>query len=93
MQFEIRKKIVFKQGYKTRALIFYTIILQKQTINKIMQIFIIRNEKYRCYVSFSDTVPNDKLRYLYLNEINNVDGRFKTLNNVNADDNSMINEE
>ena len=44
-------------------------------------------------MSFSDTIPNDKLGYLYLNEINNVDGRFEILNNVNINDNSMIKED
>ena len=29
VQFEIRKETVFKQGYKTRALIFYTTISKK----------------------------------------------------------------
>jgi len=53
----------------------------------------IGNRNYRCYMSFSNTAPDKKLGCLYLNEINNVDGRLKKLNNVNVDDNSMINEE
>ena len=44
-------------------------------------------------MSFSETSPDDKLGYLHLNKVNNVDERFKVLNDVNADDNSMTNKE
>ena len=44
-------------------------------------------------MSFSETSPDDKLGYLHLNKVNNVDERFKLLNYVNADDNSMTNKE
>ena len=41
---------------------------------------------------FRDTTVDDRFSTLYLNEMNNVEGRFKTLQNVNVDDNSMIDE-
>ena len=44
-------------------------------------------------MTFRDTVPDNKLGYLYLNEINNIDRRFETLNNVNTNDNSIMKEE
>ena len=53
----------------------------------------IKNGKYRHYISFSNTVLDDKLRYLYLNKINNIDKRFETLNNVNANGNNIMNKE
>ena len=42
---------------------------------------------------FSETNPDDKLGCLHLNEINNVEGRFETLNNVNIDNYSIMKEE
>ena len=53
----------------------------------------IGNSTHGRYISFSNTPPDDKLGCLYLNEMNNIEGWFKTLQNVNADDNSMMDKE
>jgi len=53
----------------------------------------IGNGNYGRYMSFSHIAPDDKLGCLHLNEINNIKGRFKILNNVNANNNSMMGEE
>ena len=39
----------------------------------------IDNDTHGRYMSFANTPPDDKLGYLYLNEMNNVEGRFETL--------------
>jgi hypothetical protein len=91
--FEIKKEYVYKQGYCSKCLVIYAVDSRKDEIDEELKSFKLGDGTHRRYMSFRGTAADDRLRTLYLNELNNVEVRFETLNSVNTNDLAMYNEE
>ena len=81
---EVRKKVVYQKDYKARVLVMYYVLSQYESIDqKLMKLEFWDRENTR-YTSFKVIDTNVYLGTFHLNNLINIDTKYKVLENMNV---------
>ena len=79
---EIRKDIIFKKDYRSQYIIVIAIFAEQERIDNDLQKMNWESGKGTKYISFKNSTSDARLRALYVNEINNVEVKYKYIINI-----------
>jgi len=87
--FEIEKEFIFEKDYKSKYMVIHAILLYKKVDDELQVSDFIKGS-YK-YISFKNSTLDIRLNTLQINEMNNIETRFKTLINTNIFDHVIMN--
>ena len=82
-RFKLRKEYVYENGYKTKAVVVYAVLSKREVLDNKLQELTIPSIEDAKYISFRNTLSNDKVGALYLNNMNNIKVQHETLMDIN----------
>ena len=74
--------MVYERGYKANVLVIYAILLIWEEADQKLKLFKVVNGTHGRYVSFRETDSNNRVGYLHLSDITNVQAKFKILKGI-----------
>ena len=67
------------------CLIIHAMINNREYVDNDLQEIMLENRDYTRYISFQNTILDDKLVYLNLNNYNNIEVKYKLIKNIDID--------